>query len=79
MKDQTIEVLHKCKCLKEEVKVTVPARRGPAHDVSDWISTIVAGKISEDHEKRSPKCRRNIMEHVKIPVAPENDYLGEVK
>ncbi len=75
---ELLNILYKCVCMKEEVSIAVPARRGPSHEVTDWVETVVAGRVSEDHHKRSPKCRSKTMEYVKIPMAPDSDYLGQV-
>ena len=74
---ETIEILYKCKCLDAEVKLLVPARRGPAHDVVGWINDIVGARISADHKKRSPACSSTTTEFVKIPTAPGDGYLGQ--
>lgn len=75
----TIEILYKCVCLAEQVKIKVPARRGPSHDVASWVEDIVSPRISADHARLSPMCRSDIMEFMKIPVPPEGGYVGQAE
>lgn len=74
---QIVEVLYRCACLDEDVKVKVPARRGPAHDVTDWVGSVVASKVGADHAARSPACHADVMQYVKIPLPPEGGYVGQ--
>lgn len=66
-----IRIRYKCKCLPAEVEIPVPARRGPAQDVVQWIEQVVGHAIKADHSQRSPSCAETTMEHVKIPSSPD--------
>ncbi len=75
----SIEVRYKCLCMDKEVALRVPARCGPAHDVVAWITDIVGVRIGADHKKRSPTCQSDSMDRVKIPVPPEDGYVGQAE
>lgn len=77
MSGETLTVLYKCRCMTEEASVAVPVRRGPSHDVKHWVEEVVAARIAADHRGRVPTCRESTMEIVKIPVRPDEGYVGQ--
>jgi hypothetical protein len=75
----TIEIIYKCVCMADEVKLDVPARRGPSVDVTLWVEDVVGVKVGEDHRQRSPRCLSTKMEFLKIPLPRDTGYVGEAR
>lgn len=73
-----MNVIYKCRCMAEEATVAVPDRRDD-ENVVDWVQQIVGSALLLDHRTRSPDCRSNVTEYVKIPVdTGENAMIGRV-
>lgn len=71
-----IEIKYRCCCMVDEVPVMVP-ERADDQDVVDWVQQNVGYATFLDHRRRSPKCRSEKTDYVKIP-APENaPMLGQ--
>lgn len=71
-----IEVIYSCfACSVIEQKVMVPAR-GPEDDVVHWVKNILGHAIDLDHSTRSPHCRAETMDHVKIPITGADKIGG---
>lgn len=62
-----------CGC--DDVAVEVPVRG--AEDVVTWVRNIMTPPLIADHKRRSPACRVASFTHVKIPLAPGSDRVGE--
>jgi hypothetical protein len=61
-----IEVLYKCKCMKDQAAVMVPERL-PGEDLGHWMDHSFGMSLYLDHHRRSPTCRETVMEFAKIP------------
>lgn len=72
-----MNVIYKCVCQNSEQTVTVPDRL-PNVDINFWISNIVGNCLAYDHSAKSPNCKAEAMEYLKIPVE-ENVQIGGKK
>jgi hypothetical protein len=62
----TIRARYSCQgCGLADVGVDVPARED--EDVCVWMNATVQ-KLAADHRRRSPRCRANAFQEVKIPI-----------
>lgn len=66
---------YKCKCLDADVSVEVP-ERNPRQDVVEWVEQTMGVVIAKDHASRSPWCKSDTMEYVKIPAPDNAPYIG---
>jgi hypothetical protein len=65
-----IELRYKCGCMSEETTLMVRERR--AHeDIIRWMDFVVRPALGIDHQKRSPLCRADKVEYLKVPVEDE--------
>ncbi len=71
------EVIYKCRCMKEEAKLEIPARRDD-EEIGSWMNILQAA-LTVDHRKRSPLCVRTAMEYAKIYVPPDGGIGMEKK
>jgi hypothetical protein len=69
-----MEIFYKCKCMAQEVKLTVPDRH-PDADIEAWMH-VVTGCIAGDHQAHSPRCQATAMEYAKIPLADKDAPIG---
>lgn len=70
----TIGCLYSCSaCGIRDVEVRVPARE--EEDVVVWLERVCAVAIGADHVARSPHCRAQTMENLKIPMTG-TDRIG---
>jgi len=70
-----IMVHYKCKCFDDEATVMVPARQ-EGEDIKHWLEKRCGEAIGNDHTRRSPNCRREFMEYVKIPAPEAAPFIG---
>lgn len=68
-----MEILYKCRCMKEERKLIV-TDRVPKRDLGEWMH-VLETSISYAHRSCFPNCHSQKMEYVKIPVTG-SDELG---
>jgi hypothetical protein len=61
-----LDVRYKCHCMGEEVEVLVPPRPEGA-DIAIWMS-LLSATLALDHNVRSPNCKAETMEYVKVPL-----------
>lgn len=72
-----IQVLFRCRCMKPGEEITVPVRPRPEiEDAAHWVGQVVAKAVGEAHLKRSPWCREQAMEYVKIPHPENAPHIG---
>lgn len=51
--------------------------RESSEDVVDWMKKVVEPGLVADHQKRSPTCRPETLQQIKIPVPPGKDgFIG---
>jgi hypothetical protein len=70
-----IEVRYKCACMLAEAVIGV-VQRDPQRDVIEWMETIVQPAISYHHRSHSPRCMRQAMEYLEIPMDPASEHVG---
>lgn len=69
----TIQCFYSCEgCKLKNVPCHVLARG--AEDVRDWMDATVR-QLSKDHRRRSPDCRANSLQELKIPMTG-TDRIG---
>lgn len=66
-------ILYKCACMKEETALEMPARHFN-EDMPAFMARVTKW-LGEDHSLRSPFCRSDKTEYVKIEV-PEGRPIG---
>ena len=62
-----IEVIYKCKCMRREVVISVPAMK-KGEDVKTWLDRSLSPGIAQNHALLSPFCQSRVMEYVKLEV-----------
>lgn len=70
-----MDVIYKCRCMKEEATVSVPDRPENA-DIIEWMVQILGSCLAYDHKYRTPACHETKMEYVKIPFAENAPGIG---
>jgi hypothetical protein len=65
-----IELRYKCVCMNAEASLLVRFRK-EEEDIIAWMDNCVRPALGQHHMGRSPLCRANAVEFLKIP-APEN-------
>ena len=70
-----IEVKYKCRCMKDEAGVFV-VPRDPNRDVVQWIDGPVMAAITYDHTTRSPFCRAEKLDYLKLPLDEQGLAIG---
>ena len=75
MTKNALDIPYKCACMAEEAIVKVPVRRED-EDVVDWMSHICTAAIAIDHRFRSPDCRAEKIDYIKIPMSENTPYIG---
>lgn len=66
-------MIYKCTCMKEEISFEMPARRFN-EDVTDFLERVRKW-LGDDHSQRSPFCRSEKVEYLKMAV-PEGRPIG---
>ena len=71
-----ITVKYSCKrCGLSDRECIVPARESPHDDVKEYVETVVAVCVGEDHARTSPACASTLMSKLMIPRNAEDpDY-----
>jgi hypothetical protein len=76
---QTIRCLYSCDlCGLNDVAVDVPVRAA-AEGVVEWIEGVCLPAVSGDHRARSPACRTERLQRLKIPVEGRSVIGGPVE
>ncbi len=71
-----ITLLYSCQaCGLVDRPIQVPART--TEDVCDWVGTICAQAIGDDHHTVSPACQSRTMTNLKIPVPSGTEFIGQ--
>lgn len=70
-----IEIKYKCRCMKAEAAVFV-VPRDPARNVVEWIEGPVMSAVGYDHTTRSPFCRAEKLDYLKLPVNEQSQAIG---
>lgn len=74
-----MKVKYSCgECGINKVDVDVPAR-GRAVDVVFWVQEVVARRIGDDHQKRSPDCKAKTIQNLMIPISDDDEFIGQEK
>ncbi len=66
---------YKCRCMAEEAQVFV-RDRGKDQDVVDWVERTVGKALAADHRSRSPLCRADKTDYIKIPLHRDDEEVG---
>lgn len=69
-----MRVKYKCSCMRVEAEIDVPDRL-PVAAIEPWMENVTFN-ISYDHSQRSPYCRSNKMEYVRIPLPDGSPQIG---
>lgn len=62
-----------CGLVDAEAKVRY---RESSEDVVAWMKGVVEPGLAQDHATRSPACRPESLQDVKIPVPPGTEWVG---
>lgn len=69
-----LEMLAKCKCMKEEFKVHMRERL-PDEDIQDYMLRVQRA-VDVAHNNLSPRCTSTTLDYLKMPV--EGERIGDV-
>ena len=72
-----MNVSYKCGCMDAEVTIAVPDRRD-GQDIVDWMENVVGEALGRDHRARSPQCRSDKTEYVKIEIDQSSGMIGRM-
>ena len=62
--------------MPKEVEIDVPNRR-EGTNVADWVEKVVGSAIYADHQSIGNACKATHMEYVKLPMSPNEEYIGQ--
>lgn len=62
-----LELKYRCSCMDAETSCAMPAR-GDGETIEDFMTRLRI-VLGNDHRSKSPNCRAEKVEHVKLPLA----------